>query len=76
MGKVIMDGKRAVLGHVDGGAAVGYRPIAMECVGFIVTFQRGCEWAATGKVTQTIPQDFPTESETVIRENCKPSPAN
>jgi len=32
---------------------------ALECVGFIVTFQRGAEWAATGKVTQKIPGDFP-----------------
>ncbi|MHC4476626.1 MAG: ThuA domain-containing protein [Planctomycetota bacterium] len=36
---------------------------AMECVGFIVTFQRGAEWAATGKVTQKVPQDFPTATE-------------
>jgi len=32
---------------------------ATQCAGFIVTFQRGTEWAATGKVTQTIPGDFP-----------------
>ncbi|MFZ2052900.1 MAG: HEAT repeat domain-containing protein [Candidatus Aminicenantales bacterium] len=32
---------------------------ALECAGFIVTFQRGAEWAATGKVTQKIPADFP-----------------
>ncbi|HUT31828.1 MAG TPA: ThuA domain-containing protein [Sedimentisphaerales bacterium] len=36
---------------------------AMECVSFIVTFQRGAEWAATGKVTQEIPKDFPTSTE-------------
>jgi HEAT repeat protein/type 1 glutamine amidotransferase len=34
-------------------------PRALECVGFIVTFQRGAEWAATGSVTQKIPGDFP-----------------
>ena len=33
---------------------------AMECAGFITTFQRGTEWAATGEVTQEIPFDFPT----------------
>lgn len=33
---------------------------AMDCVGFIVTFQRGTEWAASGAVTQAIPYDFPT----------------
>lgn len=34
-------------------------PVAMECVGFIVTLRRGAEWAATGDVTQPIPGDFP-----------------
>jgi hypothetical protein len=33
---------------------------AMDCVGFIVTFQRGTEWAASGSVTQAVPYDFPT----------------
>ncbi|MHC4185812.1 MAG: HEAT repeat domain-containing protein, partial [Planctomycetota bacterium] len=49
-----------VLGHV--GRSGGPLP-AMECVGFITTFQRGTEWAATGKVTQKVPEDFPTETE-------------
>ncbi len=44
-----------VLGHAGGEIP----PPSMECVGFIVTFQRGAEWAATGKVTQKIPGDFP-----------------
>jgi HEAT repeat protein/type 1 glutamine amidotransferase len=44
-----------VLGHAGGEIP----PPAMECVGFIVTFQRGAEWAATGKVTLKIPGDFP-----------------
>jgi HEAT repeat protein/type 1 glutamine amidotransferase len=38
---------------------------ALECVGFIVTFQRGAEWAATGKVTQKVPADFPATSRDV-----------
>jgi uncharacterized protein len=38
---------------------LGHDVAAMECVGFIVTFARGAEWAATGKVTQKIPEDFP-----------------
>jgi HEAT repeat protein len=37
-------------------------PTAMECVGFIVTLRRGAEWAATGRVTQVIPGDFPASS--------------
>ena len=36
---------------------------SLECVGFIVTLQRGAEWAATGEVTQAVPDDFPTASE-------------
>jgi uncharacterized protein len=39
---------------------LGHDVPAMQCVGFIVTLQRGAEWAATGKVTQKVPQDFPT----------------
>jgi type 1 glutamine amidotransferase len=38
---------------------LGHDVPAMECVGFIVTFARGAEWAATGKVTQKVPPDFP-----------------
>lgn len=43
------------LGHVRNGNLT-----AMRSVGFIVTLQRGTEWAATGEVTQSIPPDFPT----------------
>jgi type 1 glutamine amidotransferase len=39
---------------------LGHDTVAMKCVGFIATYQRGCEWAATGKVTQPVPADFPT----------------
>ena len=44
-----------ILGHV-GNETV--HP-AVECASFIVTFLRGTEWTATGKVTQKIPADFP-----------------
>ncbi|MBC8002737.1 MAG: ThuA domain-containing protein [Opitutaceae bacterium] len=40
---------------------------AQQCVGFITTLQRGVEWAATGKVNQKIPDDFPTESAVSVR---------
>jgi len=33
---------------------------AMQCVGFRTLFLRGAEWAATGRVTQPVPIDFPT----------------
>ena len=42
---------------------LGHDAPQMECVGFIVTLQRGAEWAATGKVTQKVPEDFPSASE-------------
>jgi uncharacterized protein len=50
------------LGHADNGGGP-----AMQCVGFIVTFQRGAEWAASGKVTQVVPFDFPTAASVVLR---------
>ena len=40
---------------------LGHDTPALEGVGFITTFLRGTEWATTGKVTQSIPADFPTE---------------
>ena len=47
---------------------LGHDSKGMKCVGFIVTTQRGTEWAATGKVTQTkVPADFPTEAKTSSR---------
>lgn len=39
----------------------------LRCVGFIVTFLRGTEWAATGKVTQKVPADFPTANHVSLR---------
>ena len=38
-----------------------------ESVDFIVLFLRCAEWAATGKVTQEVPADFPGEDEPVYR---------
>lgn len=39
---------------------LGHDISALSCVGFAATFQRGTEWAATGKVTQKVPEGFPT----------------
>ena len=39
---------------------LGHDATGLACVGFITTFQRGTEWAATGKVTQKVPAAFPT----------------
>jgi type 1 glutamine amidotransferase len=46
---------------------LGHDTEAFEGVGFITTFLRGTEWAATGKVTQKIPADFPGADKTSSR---------
>lgn len=43
--------------------ALGHDTDSFENVGFIVSFLRGTEWAASAKVTQDIPADFPTAQE-------------
>lgn len=40
-------------------STLGHDLPAMSAVDFVVTFQRGTEWAATGRVTQPVPADFP-----------------
>ncbi|MCB1121232.1 MAG: ThuA domain-containing protein [Verrucomicrobiae bacterium] len=47
---------------------LGHDTAALEGVGFITTFLRGAEWAATGNVTQKVSADFPTAEETSSRE--------
>jgi type 1 glutamine amidotransferase len=42
--------------------ALGHALDAIKCVGFATTLQRGTEWAATGKVTQKVPANFPNET--------------
>ena len=40
---------------------MGHDALALSCVGFITTFQRGTEWAATGQASpRRCPKDFPT----------------
>jgi uncharacterized protein len=39
---------------------LGHADYSVNCVGFITTFTRGAEWAATGKVTIPVPKEFPT----------------
>jgi len=53
---------QTVLGHV--GKNTNEYP-AIECAGFIVTLQRGAEWAASGQVTQEVPAGFPNSVSTV-----------
>lgn len=47
---------------------LGHDTEAFEGVGFIITFLRGAEWVATGKVTQEIPKDFPTRESPSTRK--------
>jgi len=46
---------------------LGHENYSQRCVGFIVTLQRGTEWAASGKVTQKVPADFPTREKGSVR---------
>jgi type 1 glutamine amidotransferase len=48
--------------------AMGHADYSMADVGFITTLLRGAEWAATGKVTIPVPDDFPTADKTSSRD--------
>lgn len=51
---------------------MGHDLAALNCVGFIATYQRGTEWAATGKVSQKAPTDFPTADKEMKRVSYNP----
>lgn len=53
------------LGHVGPKDQAPFLPLVS--VAFIVTLQRGTEWAATGRVTQALPADFPAAGQTSLR---------
>ena len=53
---------------------LGHDIAALNCVGFITTFQRGAEWAATGEVTQMVPMDFPGPDKVSTRAGYNPPP--
>jgi uncharacterized protein len=46
---------------------LGHDIPALSCVGFVTTYQRGTEWAATGKVSQKVPANFPTADTVSVR---------
>jgi len=48
---------------------MGHDVSALSSVDFVVTFQRGTEWAANGAVTQKVPSDFPTAANVSYRAN-------
>lgn len=59
-GRIFVD----LLGHCGSDPNMTY---SMTCAGFQITFIRGCEWAATGKVTYNLINDFPTENQCTFR---------
>jgi hypothetical protein len=52
---VLSYGKGRIFHYTPGHDATG-----MSSVDYVVLLQRGTEWAATGKVTQKVPANFPT----------------
>jgi mono/diheme cytochrome c family protein len=46
---------------------MGHDVSALSSVDFVVTFQRGTEWAAIASVSQKIPSDFPTPDKVSVR---------
>ncbi len=52
-----------VMGHTNAKFAD-----SVQDVGFQVTFSRGTEWAATGKVKQKVPTAFPTETSVLLND--------
>lgn len=57
-----------VMGHAGNDPELRY---SMECTGFQVTLLRGAEWAASGRVTQKVPKDFPSEGIMTLRKQFK-----
>jgi len=51
---------------------LGHDIAALNSVGFVTTYQRGTEWAATGKVTQKAPADFPSADNPTSRKEYEP----
>jgi type 1 glutamine amidotransferase len=49
--------------------ALGHDVFAMSSVDFVVTLQRGTEWAATGKITQKLPAVYPTANVVAYRSD-------
>jgi len=47
---------------------LGHAGPQLKSVAFIVTFLRGAEWAATGEVTQAVPDDMPGPEKPSVRE--------
>lgn len=61
---MVIDYKKGRVFHTT----LGHDDYSIESVGFIVSFLRGVEWAATGKVTQKVPEDFPVSQKSTSRK--------
>jgi len=61
---IVLDYGRGRVFHTP----MGHADYSMKCSGFIICLQRGTEWAATGKVTLPIPEDFPKADAPTSRE--------
>jgi len=46
---------------------LGHAGVQCRSVAFIATYQRGAEWAATGRVTQAVPKDLPGPAQPSMR---------
>lgn len=57
-----------VYGHVWSGDP---NSKSLESVDFVTLVLRGCEWTASGKVTQSIPEDFPTARQATYSQTLK-----
>jgi type 1 glutamine amidotransferase len=60
---VVPYGKGRVYVTMLGHLWKGKPDTAMRCVGFQTMLIRGSEWAATGRVTYPVPENFPSAAE-------------
>lgn len=47
------------MGHLWAGGMERGENVSLQCIGFQTVFARACEYAATGEVTLSVPDDFP-----------------
>src|SRR5262249_10214992 len=47
---------------------LGHNVQSMKDIGFVTTLNRGAEWAASGRVTQKVPDNFPTADKVSLWE--------
>lgn len=55
---------------------LGHAAEQLKSVAFIATFLRGAEWAATGRVTQSVPADMPGPDRPSVRMSASNAAAN